>query len=364
MRGRPAATVGLSLILASCSLVARGTPALAPEIAARPFLDPAPQVDAVRAPAAPAQPAVLQKIVAARAPAVVAKATLPAADLGDVRHLFQSLNNCGPASVVMVLSTFGINADQEAARLALRGPDWRRGMSPAGVDPWVRQLYGLRAVWRNNGTNDLVRSLISNGFAPMVTQWMEDPSVSRISHWRSVVGYDDAKGVFYSNDPMRGRYVPLAYEWFDRNWQPFSYRYLVVYRPEDEARLRAIVGDQWSDRAMRDAYYERARQEALVRRDSASWLAYGEAAYQDGRFTESVAAFEQGLALGSGEGVFTLRGSYPQALRAVGRDQDAARLQAQLSQAAAAPTVAAPPLDGLALRLAQERKLSQPVIAP
>jgi hypothetical protein len=354
-------TVGLALVLTSCGLAATASPALAPEIIAAPRPDPAPVAQPVAMPAT-AEAALLPKVVLPPlAPAVAAKATLAAADLGDVRHLWQSLNNCGPASVVMVLSTFGITADQEEARLALRGPDWRRGMSPVGVDPWVKQLYGLRAVWRNNGTAATIKSLISNGFAPMVTQWMEDPSVSRIAHWRSVVGYDDAKGVFYSNDPMRGRYVPLAYDWFDKVWQQFSYRYLVVYRPEDESLLRTIVGDQWSERAMRDAYYERARSEAAIRRDAPSWLAYGEAAYQDGHFDEAVAAFQQGLALGSAEGVFTLRGSYPQALRAIGRDADATRVQQQLNATAAVQTVAAPPPDNLALRLAVERMSAEPV---
>jgi hypothetical protein len=353
-------TAVLALVLTSCGPAALSSPALAPEIPAQARTDAtARERDAGRAAVAPpaAEGTVLQKVVLPPAPAVTPKATVPAADLGDVRHLWQSLNNCGPASVVMALSVFGITADQEEARLALRGPDVRRGMSPVGVDPWVKELYGLRAVWRNNGTNAQIRSLISNGFAPLVTQWMEDPTISRIAHWRSVVGYDDAKGVFYSNDPMRGRYVPLAYEWFDRVWQPFSYRYLVIYRPADEPLVKAIVGDQWNDRVMRASYYERAKLEAAVRRDAASWLAYGEAAYQDGRFAESVAAFEQGLALGSAEGVFTLRGSYPQALRALGREQDALRIQQQLSATAAVPTVAAPPPDGTALRIAAERAL-------
>ncbi len=114
-------------------------------------------------------------------------------------------------------------------------------------------------------------------------------------------------------------------------------------------------------RVMRDAYYERARQEALVRRDPASLLAYGEAAYQDGRFSEAVAAFEQGLARGSAEGVFTLRGSYPQALRAICREQDALRVQQRLSATALVPTVAAPPPDSTALRIAVERMLQEPV---
>ncbi len=352
-----AAAASLALVLTSCGLAVLSTPALAPEA------DSA-QARAITRALAPDQPVdvgtsaaqvPLQKVVAAEPPVAV-KPTLPAADLGDVAHIWQTLNNCGPASVVMALSSLGVDTDQETARLALRGPDVRRGMSPVPVDAWVRNNFGLRAVWRNNGTNAEIRALVANGFAPMVTQWMEDPSISRIAHWRTVVGYDDAKGVFYSNDPMRGRHVALTYEWFDRNWQPFSYRYLVIYRPQDEALLTAIVGADWSERTMRQAYYERARGEALQRNDSASWLAYGEAAYQYGMFTEAIAAFERGLSLGSATGVFTLRSSYPQALRALGREQDAAAAQQRIAGITPVSSTVAPPApDGFALRLARER---------
>ncbi|HEV8656326.1 MAG TPA: C39 family peptidase, partial [Candidatus Limnocylindria bacterium] len=152
----------------------------------------------------------------------------------EMKHIWQSLNNCGPAAVVMALSTLGVDVDQETARIALRGPDVRRGMGPQGVDPWVKDNWGLRSTWRNNGTNATIKKLVANGFAPMVTQWMQDYSISRIGHWRAVRGYDDNEGVFYVNDSMLGNMVPLRYEWFNRNWQSFNYRYMVIYRPEDE----------------------------------------------------------------------------------------------------------------------------------
>src|SRR5438093_1345946 len=151
----------------------------------------------------------------------------------DMKHVWQSLNNCGPASVVMALSTFGIDVSQETARVPLRGTNVLSGMGPQRVDGWVNSSFGLRSVWRNNGTNDLVRRLVANGFAPMVTQWMQDPKVSRIAHWRVVRGYDDAAGTFYVNDPMLGNMVPLSYQWFQNNWQSFSYRYMVIYDPKD-----------------------------------------------------------------------------------------------------------------------------------
>ncbi len=106
---------------------------------------------------------------------------------------------------------------------------------------------------------------------------------------------------------------------------------------------------------MRQRYYERARREALERHDSASFLAYGEAAYQNGMFAEAVGAFERGLALGSAEGVFTLRSSYPQALRALGREQDASSVQQRVNGITPVPATVAPAPDGFALQLALER---------
>jgi hypothetical protein len=283
-------------------------------------------------------------------------APLPArADVGPMRHLWQSLNNCGPAAVVMALSTFGISADQEVARLALRGPDVRRGMGPAPVDPWVNERYGLRAFARLNGTVDLMKRLIANGFAPMVTQWMQDPSVSRIAHWRTVRGYDDATASFYVNDPMLGANVALSYDWFDANWQPFGYRWMVVYLPKDQGRLEQLVGPDWSESGVRDRFYARAKADAFTQGTSAAWLAYGEAAYQDGWFAEAVSAFERGMQLGSAIGVFTVRSSYPQALRALGRMGEAETAAAKLSSLSAVPAAVVQSPERYASYLADKR---------
>jgi hypothetical protein len=272
-----------------------------------------------------------------------------------MKHVWQSLNNCGPAAVVMALSTVGVDVNQETARLALRGTDVRRGMGPQGVGPWVAENFGLRSTWRNNGTHETLKTLVANGFAPMVTQWMQEPTVSRVSHWRTVRGYDDARSVFYVNDSMLGNNIPLSYDFFARNWQSFSYRYMVIYKPEDEKLLKAIVGDQWNDMIMRRALYERNKADAHAQNTNFAWLAYGEAAYAFGMFEEAVAAFEKGLAMGSSQGVFGLRNSYPQALRALGRQQEADRATQTVSSVSTVPSTAAAPPDPYALYLAYLR---------
>ena len=296
----------------------------------------------------------------AERPAVAA--ALPQGDLGPMKHVWQSLNNCGPAAVVMALSTLGVDVDQETARIPLRGADVRRGMGPSGVDPWVAAQFGLRSMSRMNGTNDLMKRLIANGFAPMVTQWMQDPSISRIAHWRTVRGYDDAKGVFYVNDPMLGAGVPLGYDWFGANWQPFSYRYMVIYAPQDEGKLKAIIGPDWTESLMRDRFYARAKAEAKAQDTSAAWLTYGEAAYQDGWFEEAVAAFDRGMATGPVNGVFTIRNSYPLALRALARQQEADTAAAYLAAITASPATVVIEPDAFAMLLATRR--ASPYDAP
>jgi hypothetical protein len=273
----------------------------------------------------------------------------------EMKHVWQSLNNCGPAAVVMALSTFGVDVNQEVARLALRGPDVRRGMGPQGVGPWVKENWDLRSTWRNGGTNVLLKRLIANGFVPMVTQWMQDPTVSRVAHWRTVRGYDDAQGVFFVNDSMLGNMVALSYDWFGRNWQSFQYRYMVIYRVEDEPLLRAVIGKDWSEPVMRQSLYERAKSEALAHDTNFAWLAYGEAAYANGVFDEAVAAFERGFNTGSATGVFGVRNSYPQALRALGRRQEADVVAQKISGVTAVPSTVAPVPDSYAMFLAIRR---------
>jgi hypothetical protein len=308
-------------------------------------------------------PTVVTPVVATEvAPAPAPAESLPtpkdapiAAVFDDMKHVWQSINNCGPAAVVMALSTFGIDQNQEVARLALRGPDERRGMGPQGVGPWVQQLYGLRSTWRNDGTNELIKRLIANGFVPMVTQWMQDPTVSRVAHWRTVRGYDDTKGVFYVNDSMLGYMVPLSYDWFGRNWQSFQYRWMVIYKPEDELLLKAVVGKDWAEPVMRQSLYERARGEAAAQDTNFAWLAYGEAAYANGMFEEAVAAFERGFNTGSATGVFGVRNSYPQALRALGRRQEADIVSAKITGITPVPSTVAPAPDSYAVFLAIKR---------
>jgi hypothetical protein len=353
MRGRTTAllAIGLGCVLAAGGGAFGAVPASierASSAVVAPILDIGTPAAAVAAP--PAMTGA-QAPATAVAPLPEPKAAPASVVFDEMKHVWQSLNNCGPAAVVMALSTLGVDVSQEDARVPLRGTNVASGMGPQRVDGWVKAEFGLRSKSWKNGTNDLMRRLLTNGFAPMVTQWMQDPWISRVAHWRTLRGYDDARATFYVNDSMLGRMVPLSYQWFQNNWQYFGYRYMVIYRPADEALLRAIIGDDWDEASMRKNFYERTKAEAFAHDTLGAWLAYGDASYSYGKFEEAVEAFERGIALGSVQGVFMLRSTYPQALRALGRQADADAAARRLSTTSISSTVASPP-DPFALSLA------------
>src|SRR5205814_8826948 len=132
MRRRPALlALGVSFVFAACGVAFAAAPSLstpAHSVAAQARDDGA-SLSSQIAPTAPAA-----EPVAVAIPAPEPKAAPAAAVFDEMKHVWQSLNNCGPASVVMALSTFGIDVSQEFARVTLRGTNILSGMGTTKVD--------------------------------------------------------------------------------------------------------------------------------------------------------------------------------------------------------------------------------------
>src|ERR1700675_4591637 len=132
MRSRPAALLALvGLVLAASGAAFAAAPSLSTptQSVAAPAADEGTPVSAQLTVSAPAaDPA------AVAIPAPEPQAAPASIVFDDMKHVWQSLNNCGPASVVMALSTFGIDVSQEFARVPLRGTNVLSGMGPQKVD--------------------------------------------------------------------------------------------------------------------------------------------------------------------------------------------------------------------------------------
>ena len=169
--------------------------------------------------------------------------------IGQLKHSVQTLNNCGPASVVSAMSFYDIDVSQEAARQVLRPYAESRGMSQHVIPPYVAK-FGLQAKVRLNGNDDLIKALVANDIPVIVLQYVSE--TWRIGHFRVVQGYDDRAGVFYANDSLLGPNVAISYRSFDARWDYNWSYYVPIYRPDQAPLVAAVLGPDWTDKGMYD----------------------------------------------------------------------------------------------------------------
>lgn len=161
-------------------------------------------------------------------------------------HTFQTFNNCGPASLSMTLSYFGINESQQTLGQALRpyqvasGDNDDKSTTLPEMAEKARD-YGLVAYHRPAGTTELVKRFILEDI-PVITRTWTKPNED-IGHYRVVKGYDDLQGQFIQDDSLQGKNLRYSYSDFNILWEKFNYEYLVLVPEEKQQIAEYILGE-------------------------------------------------------------------------------------------------------------------------
>lgn len=202
----------------------------------------------------------------------VAESTMPTSVmLEGLVWQHQDTNRCSAAALSIQLSYFEED-DSSIYRESIQR------LNPYGADASVRieemaaaaEERGLGAIVRRGGDVDLLRELVANGFPVLVENvYYDGPDgwSDWLSHNRVLVGYDDALQTLYFYDPLLGwesggyRIVEYTYDEIMSRWKPFNHDYLVVYEPEEEATVQAILGPQWDEQYNAQHVLERAQGE-------------------------------------------------------------------------------------------------------
>lgn len=212
-------------------------------------------------------------------------------------HEYQTWNNCAAVSTAMVLSYYGIQRTQAQLGPLLRPNPGDKHVEPQQIVELLAQ-FGLRARVLEGGTVSRVKELVAAGFPVIAPQWL-DHKPDAIGHYRVVRGFDDTRSAFLINDSMIGAGIAMPYAEFEELWRAFDFRYLPVYRPEDETRVLAILGEDADPR--RNVERARARMQALVQEhpdDAYLWFSLGTTEYLLGHTDAALAAYERAAAIG------------------------------------------------------------------
>lgn len=151
--------------------------------------------------------------------------TLPqSAYLQGVGHVYQTLNNCGPASLLAILQHYGVNAGTQAELGRQLKPG--KFMTTGVIAPYLAQ-FGLAAPIYRQGSIGNIRPFIASGIPVLILQYLNGPG--SVPHFRVVRGYDDASQRIYMSDSIYGPNVYLSYTDFNKLWTVYNNEFIPVY---------------------------------------------------------------------------------------------------------------------------------------
>lgn len=212
-------------------------------------------------------------------------------------HVFQTFNNCGPASLSMLLSYFDLNVSQQELGRRLRpyqnsqGDNDDKSVTLEELAA-VGEEYGFTAYHRPNGNKEILQKLIAAEIPVVVRTWLEPGE--DIGHYRMIRGYEANGEVFVQDDSLQGKNLRYSWEELDELWRAFNYEYLVLAPPDSGEKVEAILGAGSDQRVA----WEQARERILAELQRDPENAYplfnmSVTEYELGNYESSIQYFEQ-----------------------------------------------------------------------
>lgn len=265
-------------------LVASPTPKIAPSPEPQSTATPIPATPiALPTPTAPPAPQALPPHTSASLP--------PSAQLSGMRHQQQTWNNCGPATLSMLLSYFGGTDTQGDIARVIKPFKDDKNVSPTELLGYVTSA-GYRARIFVGGDTDQLKALVAAGLPVIVETWFIPEPNDEMGHYQLLVGYEGDTLNFF--DSYHGPNVQHSVAEFDPLWRVFNRLFIVAWREDQEATVQAILGAQWDESTMLQYALASAQADAAANpQDKFAWFNIGTSALQLGDMTTAVEAYKR-----------------------------------------------------------------------
>jgi Peptidase_C39 like family len=222
--------------------------------------------------------------------------------LDGVTIIPQGFNNCGPANLAINLNFYGDPTTQAEAAAWLKPNREDRNVSPWQMVDYVNERTNLRAFFGAGGDMELIKQLVAAGYPVVVEKGYELPTQGWLGHYLTIFGYDDETGETVSMDTNLGPWDASGrydkYEDLEYYWGQFNYNYFLVYPPEKEEEVYAILGPDMIDtQIMWQNAAAKAQAEMEADPENAfAWFNLGTSLTRLGELTGKTAFYENGAA--------------------------------------------------------------------
>lgn len=168
--------------------------------------------------------------------------------LSGVRYQDQHgrFNYCAPANLAMALSFWGWDGNQDVVGPVIKPNNKDRNVMPYEMVDYIESETDLRALERVGGDLDTIKHFLAAGYPVLIERgvYLNDLTgvVSWMGHYQVVTGYDEAGQYFIVQDSFVKPDHQVPYDELLKHWRAFNYTYLLIYPPENEPEVMALLG--------------------------------------------------------------------------------------------------------------------------
>ena len=221
---------------------------------------------------------------------------LPAtAQLSGLRFQQQTFNNCGPASLSMVLSYFGRSETQGDIAAVIKPYDDDKNVTPEELVSYANAIgYNARII--EGGDLNLLKSFVANGLPVIVERWLDSGSDGEIGHFQVVMGYTQNQLEFY--DSLQGENIKESMTSFGEGWKVFNRHFVAFWPSEKETAVKTLLGARWDETVMLQKALAVAQAEVKADEgDQFAWFNLGTNQVKLGNAAAAVDAFDTATSL-------------------------------------------------------------------
>jgi len=220
----------------------------------------------------------------------------------------QTPNNCGPATLSMALHLYGWEGSQEDIADQVKPVLQDRNVNPEELVYYVRNFAGwLNVQYRVAGDLTTLKKLLAARYPVIVESVTSlDPNDALgpnddlwAAHYLLLTGYDDATKSFTIQDSYHGADLTISYEQLEAEWEPFNNLYMVIYFPQNEAELQALLSTDWDPDANRQRALESSQAATVADpNDAYAWFNLGSNLVYFERYEEAAQAYDKSREIG------------------------------------------------------------------
>lgn len=218
----------------------------------------------------------------------------------------QDINNCGPATLAMLLRYYGWEGDQFTISDQIKPLREDRNVNVEELAAYSLTRVGwLETQYRVGGDLTLLRRLLASGFPVIVEEgfimqesyWPNDDRWA--GHYLLLTGYNDDTQSFIAHDTFVSPNRVISYADLDKHWKAFNRVYMLVYPPAQREQVQQILGAHWDRDANRQMAIDLAKKEIESdSTDSYAWFNLGTNLVYFERYSEAAKAYDTARELG------------------------------------------------------------------